>query len=527
MLVRNRMVYAAVILAIAGVALAFRVPQLTMRPMHGDEANQAVKAGILYDKGVYHYDPFEHHGPTLYFLTQPSIWISGAKSFADTNEWTYRIVPVCFGTALVLLVGFFARGLGRWPTLWAMLFTAVSHAMVYYSRYYVHEILLVFFTMGFIHAGWRYTQTKGLRWAIAAGLWLGLMHATKETTLLIVAVMAVALTAALLIARMREGSRFPWREHIRCSHVAAGLLVAAAVSVLFFSSFFSYARGPLDSILTYASYFHRAEGQGSSGLHDKPWYYYLSILGYTYHSAGPRWSEAIILGLGSVGVIVSLCKRAVPPEANADVPNVHFMRFLAIYTVLLTVAFSIIPYKTPWNALVFFQPMILMAGVGAVSVVRAGRWLPVKGVLIVLLLLGTAQLAHQSWLGNFRYPADPRNPYAYAHTSTALMRLVSRFEEIAAVSPEGKHMQINIVLPSGDYWPLPWYLRNFDRVGYWRQCPENADAPMIITDPRQQKELDQHLKEKYQIEYHAIRPGVLLRAYIRQDLWDAFIKTRS
>jgi predicted membrane-bound mannosyltransferase len=36
--------------------------------------------------------------------------------------------------------------LGRAETLWAALYLAISPAMVFYSRYYIHEMLLVFFT---------------------------------------------------------------------------------------------------------------------------------------------------------------------------------------------------------------------------------------------------------------------------------------------------------------------------------------------------------------------------------------------
>lgn len=517
----NRLLFAAAMLGIVALALAFRVPRLAERPMHGDEANQAVKAGILLDKGVYHYDAHEHHGPTLYFFTLPVYWLTGIRNAADATESTYRVVTLIFGVGVVLLIWPLARGLGWGAALWAALFCAVSHAMVYFSRYYIHEMLLVFFSMAAVLAGWKYAETKSLRWAIVTGLALGLMHATKETTLVVLAAMAAALAGTLLLGRLREGTPVIPREHLRPAALAAALLAAMAVSVLFFSSFFTHARGPLDSILAYSTYFHRAEGQGSSGIHDKPWYYYLELLTYVYRSAGPRWSEGVILGLAALGVGVSLCKRA------ATTPGVPLLRFLALYTVLLTAAYSVIPYKTPWNVIVFLQPMILMAGVGAATLVRAGRWLPVRTLLAALLLIGVAQLGNQSWLGNFRYPADPRNPYVYAHTSTALMRLVQRFDQIAAVDPEKHHLRINVFCPNNDYWPLPWYLRTYDRVGYWNTLPDAIDAPMIVADPRLREELDKRLKDQYQVEYHALRPGVLLLAYIRQDLWDAFMRTRS
>ena len=91
------------LLAVAAAALAVRLPRLAQRPMHGDEANQARKAGDLLETGVYRYDRHEHHGPTLYWLTWPVLRLTGATRFADTSEWQYRLVPVLFAAGLVLL----------------------------------------------------------------------------------------------------------------------------------------------------------------------------------------------------------------------------------------------------------------------------------------------------------------------------------------------------------------------------------------------------------------------------------------
>ena len=69
---RATLLCGACILAVAVGALAIRLPRLTFRPMHPDEANQAYKTGELLDTGAYAYDPTAHHGPTLYYLTLPA-----------------------------------------------------------------------------------------------------------------------------------------------------------------------------------------------------------------------------------------------------------------------------------------------------------------------------------------------------------------------------------------------------------------------------------------------------------------------
>ena len=184
-------------LAATAGALAFRLPQLALRPMHCDEANQALKAAMLLETGRYRYDPQEHHGPLLYYATLPSLRLSGARNFAESREFDYRIVPVLFGAGLILLLPLVADGLGRMPALFAGLLTAISPAMVFYSRYYIQEMLLVFLTFAAIASAWRYLRSRSVLWAAATGVLWGLMAATKETWVLAAAAMGVGLALAL------------------------------------------------------------------------------------------------------------------------------------------------------------------------------------------------------------------------------------------------------------------------------------------------------------------------------------------
>ena len=72
------------------LGLAFRLAWLDLRPMHHDEANQAVRFGQLLETGEYRYDRNDHHGPTLYYLTLPSAWLRGQHDTASLDEWTLR-----------------------------------------------------------------------------------------------------------------------------------------------------------------------------------------------------------------------------------------------------------------------------------------------------------------------------------------------------------------------------------------------------------------------------------------------------
>ncbi len=519
---------------VVAIGAAFRLTALDQRPLHGDEANQAVKTGRLLETGIYHYDPKEHHGPTLYFMALAEFKAAGVDTFRDSTITEYRLIPALCGIAMVALAGLLVLPLGRWAAFWAALLTAVSHAMTYYSRYYIQEMLLVLFVYAALACAWRWWRKPGFGWALGAGACLGLVHATKETCVVIFAAMALAKVLTLLYSRWRDGrwpALFPEdtpaeRLSVRALALHCVVLVASAVlvSVTFFSSFFTYPHGVVDSVMAFTTYLHRgAEGAGSSALHDKPWYYYFSLLGWTYRTAGPKWSEAPVLVLAALGAIVLLGRRGVGIEARSALLG----RFLVFLTLILTAVFSLLAYKTPWNVLIFFQGMILLAGVGAAWLVKAGRWRPVQAVLCAVVLCAAAFEARQAWQGNFVYAADARNPYAYAHTSTAVTRLADRVHELCAVDPAGKALEVHIIQPGGDYWPLPWYFRDLTRVGYWSDIPPSPDAPVIITAPQLAPKLQPLLKDPYFVETHGLRPGRLLTVFIRQDLWDRFMAGRS
>jgi len=116
-------------LLILAVALGLRLPKLADRPMHHDEANQAYRFGALLETGTYEYDSDDHHGPTLYYLTLPIAWLTGADTFAETSETTYRILPVLFGMLLIFCMPLLRSGLGGIALLTAALLAAVSPAM--------------------------------------------------------------------------------------------------------------------------------------------------------------------------------------------------------------------------------------------------------------------------------------------------------------------------------------------------------------------------------------------------------------
>ena len=511
--------------AIVVLAAALRVPGLDLRPMHADEAVHAAKMGRLLEHDGYEYDPQEYHGPTLNYLTLLPARLTGVARYADLNEVTLRIVPAAMGVLLVAAHALLIPLLGFRAAAFAAVLTAVSPAMVYYSRYYIQETLLVTFSFGALVSIGRYLQAPRLAWAAGAGASIGLMYATKETWVIACGSMAVALGLTVALARRRAHPAAASGTPRYGRHLLAAILVAAAVSALFFSSFLQYPRGVIDSVLAYRTYLGRAAGFQSWHLH--PWHYYLGLLLYFRAGEGPVWSEAVILGLGLVG-LAGVLMRTAAPGTNRQVPGL-----LAAYTVVMTVTYAAIPYKTPWCVLGFLHGFILLAGIGAARLISVPRRAVTRTLVVAFLVAGAAHLGWQAWAGSFRYAADPRNPYVYAHTTTDVFIIAQRVDALAMAHPLGFGMPIEVISRE-NLWPLPWYFRRLTAVRWATAVPETGDpAPVILTTPDMEEGVARRLyaerppgeRELYMNIFDApveLRPLVEVRGYAAKTLWDSF-----
>ena len=504
-----------------GLGLGLRAPRLTLRPMHNDEGVNAMKFGGLYANHTYKYNPDEFHGPSLPYLTLPAAWLQGGGDFDHFTEATYRSVTVVFGLALIFLLIPLARDFGPAETLWAAALIAISPAMVFYSRYYIHEMLLVFFTALTFVCAWRCAHSGRVLWAVAGGIGLGLMYATKETFVFAVAAMLLALGTSMLWGRGREGGVPGFQPRWKWLHFVAGLAAAAVTAIVFFSSFFSNAAGPMDAVRTYLPWVRRA---GGATEHVHPWKFYFERLLFVHVPGGPYWSEGLIVALALVGFVAALARREPRPTL--------LLRLIAFYTFWLTLIYTLLPYKTPWCLLGFYHGMILLAGAGAALLWRVCRTTGLKAALAVVLTAGIANLCWQSYLENFAFDSrgvpycdSAKTPYVYSQTLPDALRLVDTLEALARVSPQGYGTVVEVMSPAS-YWPLPWYLRRFQNVGYWDKIPDQPPSPIMIVSSELHAAFDE-LPGKTQLMagYFALRPEVYLELYVNTNLWIAYVKT--
>jgi hypothetical protein len=192
---------------------------------------------------------------------------------------------------------------------------------------------------------------------------------------------------------------------------------------------------------------------------------------------------------------------------------------------LTAVAFSLLPYKTPWNLLPFYAGAIALAGIGFSTLVHATSSRAVRTVLAAALTLASAHLGWQAWRASVTYAADARNPYVYAQTVPDAVRMAARIRELASLHPERDRMQVSVIAPPTEQWPLPWYLRAMPHVGYWT-APGDAlalRAPVVVASLEHAAALEAALGERYVSSYYGLRPDVLLAFYVERGLWSRFL----
>src|SRR5262249_22762354 len=244
--------------ATLAAAAALRLYDLSAKVLHHDEGVNGMFMTTLFRTGFYHYDPSNFHGPTLYYFG----WITTTiNSFFYGKEglstFAIRLVTVLFGLGIVWLILELRRELGMLGALAAAVLMAVSPGFVFFSRYFIHEILFAFFTLAVVVAVLRFLQSKQPRYLMLASASAALLGATKETWIITVAVwlIAHACTSAYFYLRKRflqtpappapsarikaltDRAAEPASWSPRKLYLTAAL-VFVAVWVLFYSSFF-------------------------------------------------------------------------------------------------------------------------------------------------------------------------------------------------------------------------------------------------------------------------------------------------
>lgn len=573
--------------AIVIVGAFLRLYNLSLVPLHHDEGVNGNFLVTLVREGKYAYNPQNYHGPTLYYFSAIIPWIArffGGRAFGSRfglTTFNIRFVTAAFGIATIGLVLLLRKRLGTIGTLSAAALIAISPGAVYLSRYFIHESLFVFFTLGIVVAALKYYDSGRAVYLILASISAALMVATKETWIINVPVLLVALITTGVYCQLREQLSGKQASHQSAEHqagildrlggpipVATVLLVALTifivVNVLFYSSFFTnYPKGVRDAFQTLIMWRHRTHE------HPHPFLQYFEWL---------RQMESPLLLLGAVGAAIAVWRG-----------DNRFALFAAQCGLGLLVAYSLVKYKTPWISLNFIVPLAIVGGYaldqlyqrfgqpwvplalagGAIALLVYGRMVKLKDInegigsgvtwdfdfskhslaIVAILLLamyagyilysrsdrsrhsphfyvaaaiGLVLFSYQMYQLNFVHYDDETYAYVYAHTRRETLALVAEVDRVAKRLQVGNDIGVAVVSP--DYWPLPWYFRDYPRVGYYQQVvPTNE--PVVIGSMAQEEQLKSTFSDRYLLinsgvdeGAYPLRPGVDLLLYVRKDV---------
>lgn len=499
---------ALIVLVVAATAVGvwLRLASLDAAPLHADEAATGAKvlAERLENRG-YAFDPRHHHGPLLTAATLPVAAARGETGWDGLTETTLRLVPAAAGVLTLLLM------LGLYPTLrrgaWvAVALAATSPVLVYYGRVYIHESLQACAAVMVLVAAVSFAVKPTWIKASLAGGAFGLMLSNKETAA--ISLLAWCAAGLLLLIESRD-TRQHATKHYKQWLIGGAWAAGAALLVmaLFYADLGRRPAGVIEFFQTYWGY-------ETNAAHDKPFGYYAWLMAWPKFRGGFWWWEGLIVVAAVCGVAVSFRD----PRGRA----VRFISYAALAEALI---YSLIAYKTPWLVMVFWVQACLVAGYGVARLVASRpvwlRYAALAGLASVL-----AWQSVQAYRAAHRFPADDRNPYAYVPTSPDVEKLAAWLGELADAYPAVRAEPLAVV---GDqYWPLPWYLRGFDNVGYWDQLPDEAvRLPVVLVLPDQSEAAYAALDASHAAVLRGLRTDTAITAYVRRDLWDQYLRSRQ
>ena len=509
---------------IIGLAAFLRFFLLGMKPPHFDEGINGWFVDQVVKTGFYKYDPTNYHGPLHFYVLLLSQTLFGR------NLWALRLPVVLVSLACVWLTLKFEAFVPKPVSRLAALAMAVSPGFVFYGRYSIHEVWILFFTMLFLFGLfglWKFGDAGSL-WC--AGMGLAGMIVSKETYILHVGCAIIAVGVCYVSTYLSElGDARRAEQTWTYIDLAVVLGTAVALIVTFYSAFFFHWNGVKGIFEAYKPWFETgSQGHG----HEKPWYYWIALISH--------YELPALAGL-------LMCLFAL------QFKNL-ILRYLAIYGVGTLMAYSIVKYKTPWCIISFIWPFTFIFGaMSTVTPLRfkgvTYRWIALilfgfvgytvfytvntdwpatwdhiwpywmivgTGVLLVVLLdrglveifaalLLLWSLGHCIWLNYFRCTTDTE-PYVYVQTYNDINKFTGPILRLAHADPRAYQLTGHVIRASP--YPLPWILGDFGRVGYYEKdsMPDELDAAFLLVQQDKIQIVESKLHDTYFTVPVTIRP---------------------
>ena len=474
---------AVIIVGIFLIALVIRLSIIDLRPLHHDEGVDAISfVKPLYDSGEYQYNPkAPYHGPFLYYANAVSFTIFGV------NEFGLRFFGVLFSSLLVLFVYPLRKYLGYFGSIAAAFFIVLSPIFVHYSTYSSsHELPFLLFELSIVVFFFLFYESRERKYLYAGVVSIGLLFTTKETAYAAMLLFFLSFLGVIACTKTKKTYFASIKNNIRQvvslvltyrKDVIASVLIAFFVFAVFYTSFFKYPNNLLPTVTDTLPYM-LSFSQVYKG-HEKPFLYYTDLF----------WKYDIAL-LAFTLIGLSYFRKNI------------FVRFIAFLSVLTWLSFSYVDYKTPWLVLHIMLPMVFVAGIGAQEIYRKiGKY---AILIMVIVFVYTTWISYNT---NYIEHSGQFNQLAYVTTTPELVDVVNRIYTF------NKSAEIKVLSP--EHWPLPWYLRDYKRVGYYGQIIDKPDADVVIVKKEDKEKLQGNLTGTYDIRDYQLRYGVWLTAFYR------------
>jgi len=470
------------------LAAFVRIYRLDTRIAHHDEGVFGWEILKIIREGKYNYNS-ELHGPFLFHLTSVVFKIFGASDF------TLRITQAIFGAGAALLCYRLKKWVGVAGMFTSAAFIAFSPALVYYSRMSFHEAFFVFFFIALILSWFEYVDGRKKDYFYLTCFCLAMLFCIKEMSWISSAILGSYGVLWFLFSGFRKKVKRPYRIPKKdVNMVLTGLVIFILTITILYTSFFRNP-GNLKTAIVEQLIFNAKKTTERTG-HNKPWDYYPKFL--------LEYEPAIFI-TGILGALASIRRRG-------------FQGFFSYYALASAVTYSVIPYKTAWNIVYTVFPLTITSGFLVQRLYDASKKTSQKTLVSALVLLACTSLLYVTVRTSFiDYQNNSKNKLAYVQTTKGMTDMLEMIEKVSIMESGGKNIDIKVTAKK--YWPVPWYLRDFKRVGYWGRIPDNPDARIIIGGKEKDDEIRELLKYKYHRRGYSIWPGTNLILYIREDLW--------
>jgi uncharacterized protein (TIGR03663 family) len=439
----------------------FRFWDLGARPVHHDEAVNGWFVDGIFSRGYYSYDPQNYHGPFFFYVLTLFV-----KFFGRSVE-VMRATTVLAGVAVTLSPWLFRKWIGNTTAWIAALIFAVSPAMVFYSRYAIHEMFYMLSIILFFY-NWIRVREEGFsfRSILGFGLTLGLLAGIKENFVLYGG--SIILAEGILWAIDR---RPPLRlDRKFWTGLGGGFAIGSVFIFLCFNAFFLDEEGM-------RKFFHAFELWSETGTkgngHQKPWDYWFGLM------AGYEW--AFLLGLITLPYYAFRGKGPV--------------RLLAWSTAIHFLGYSVVAYKTPWCMLSFAWGFVFLASI-ALSTLFTSKGPAFAGWGLLSIL--TVKAAVQSWEVSWRNPDQDGHPYIYGQTYRDFIDQTDVVLREVSERP-GLKDTLRVQVISAYTWPLPYVLGEIKMTAYHGRdnAPAVLDGDWVMIDQNFEQEFAPRLRGSY------------------------------